>query len=81
MTYPPQELVDRLFERFRTPLTLVDAAQRLVAYSVQPADSTDAVRRDTLMSKELDEASRYVHQIADSADAFARSRRNEPGRS
>jgi sugar diacid utilization regulator len=72
MTYPPQELVDLLFERFGTPITLVDIGNRLVAFSVQPTRDIDAVRQRTILSKELDEASRYVHSAAADATTFTR---------
>lgn len=72
MTFQSQELVDQLFERFATPTTLVDTANHLVAFSIQPLETTDAVRRLTTLSKEVDPATRHIHDLADSAEHFTR---------
>ena len=72
MSFRPQELVDQLFHRFGTPTTLVDTSNHLVAFSIQPPERTDAARRMTTLSKEVDLASQHIHDLADSAQQFTR---------
>lgn len=72
MSYEFQELVDGVYERFGAPATLTDRHERLLAYSIQPADRTDPTRRQSLLDRRRDESTRYVNDFAHRVDAAAR---------
>jgi hypothetical protein len=48
-----QALVDTLYEQFHTPVTLTDHRRSLLAYSAQPDDLTDSLRRHSLLARAL----------------------------
>jgi hypothetical protein len=49
MTFEYQELVTDLYRTFGTPVTLLDRADRLLAFSDQPAELSDEFRRENLL--------------------------------
>ncbi|BBG03869.1 MULTISPECIES: helix-turn-helix domain-containing protein [Pseudonocardia] len=72
-----QELVDDLFHTFGTPATLLDARDRVLAFSDQPPELADPVRRRVLLVHDVDTdvsraVVRHVNDAARRADGIVR---------
>jgi hypothetical protein len=69
MEYLFQELVDDLFRTFGTPATLLDAQDRVLAFSDQPPELADPLRRRVLLVNDAEtEIGRAVlHHVNDAA--------------
>lgn len=67
-----QALVDRIYRAYRTPATLTDAHDRLIAFSAQPPDLIDAVRRETLLARAGSSRSTPVNSFAHAQSEITR---------
>lgn len=74
MTKPSfQQLVDELLTAFGTPATLVDTDNHLLAFSAQPQQRSDIVRRNSLLGRTVDaEVESYIGKHIRGASTFAR---------
>lgn len=67
-----QQLVDAIFRELNVPVTLTDARNRLLAFSVQPAELIDDARRDTILTREPSGSSDTVSSFAQAQVEIAR---------
>jgi hypothetical protein len=65
VSYQFQELVDQVYADFGTPATLTDSHHRLLAFSIQPEDRSDWIRRNSLLDRDIDRAvQQHVNEFA-----------------
>ncbi|MBU8868532.1 PucR family transcriptional regulator [Paenarthrobacter aromaticivorans] len=78
MTPRYQELVDALYTRFSTPVTLLDAHFNIVAFSSQPAHLIDSSRADAILRRPpKPEVRAYLDTAMQSTDDRGRVSANE----